>query len=46
VPKGPDIFDLGMEKEYFMIFDLCANFNFFIEFPDGIKSNNSVPKNI
>ncbi|MDA9089722.1 DEAD/DEAH box helicase family protein [Maribacter arcticus] len=37
----PDLFGPGMDKEYFMIFDICDNFSFFNEFPDGIKSTNT-----
>lgn len=37
----PDLFGPGMDKEYFMIFDICDNFSFFNEFPDGIKATNS-----
>jgi type I restriction enzyme, R subunit len=37
----PDLFGPGMDKEYFMIFDICDNFTFFGEFPDGIKGTNT-----
>jgi len=37
----PDLFGPGMDKECFMIFDICDNFSFFNEFPDGIKATNS-----
>lgn len=37
----PDLFGPGMHKEFFMIFDICDNFSFFDEFPDGIKSTNT-----
>ncbi|GAA4281962.1 DEAD/DEAH box helicase family protein [Gaetbulibacter aestuarii] len=33
----PNLFGPGLDKEYFTIFDICDNFNFFGEFPDGIK---------
>ncbi len=31
----PDIFGKGKDKEFFLIFDICANFEFFEEFPNG-----------
>lgn len=31
----PDIFGKGHNKEFFLIFDICANFEFFGEFPNG-----------
>jgi len=37
----PNLFGPGMDKEYFMIFDICDNFSFFNEFPDGIKATNT-----
>jgi len=37
----PDLFGPGIDKEYFMIFDICDNFSFFNEFPDGIKATNT-----
>lgn len=33
----PNLFGPGMNKEFFMIFDICDNFSFFNEFPDGVK---------
>jgi len=30
-----DIFGKGKDKEFFLIFDICGNFEFFDEFPDG-----------
>jgi type I restriction enzyme R subunit len=30
-----DIFGKGKDKEFFLIFDICGNFEFFNEFPDG-----------
>ena len=30
-----NIFGNGKDKEFFLIFDICANFEFFDEFPDG-----------
>src|SRR5690554_1162969 len=37
----PDLFGPGMDKEHFMIFDICDNFSFFNEFPDGIKGTTT-----
>jgi len=37
----PDLFGPGMDKEHFIIFDICDNFSFFNEFPDGIKGTNT-----
>ncbi|WP_417371233.1 DEAD/DEAH box helicase family protein [Gelidibacter japonicus] len=37
----PNLFGPGLDKEYFMIFDICDNFSFFNEFPDGIKASNT-----
>lgn len=31
----PNIFGAGKDKEFFLIFDICGNFEFFEEFPDG-----------
>jgi type I restriction enzyme R subunit len=31
----PNIFGTGKDKEFFLIFDICGNFEFFEEFPDG-----------
>lgn len=31
----PDIFGPGQDKEYFLIFDFCGNFDYFGEHPDG-----------
>lgn len=31
----PELFDIGKDKEYFSIFDYCANFEFFGLNPDG-----------
>jgi type I restriction enzyme R subunit len=36
-----NIFGLGKDKEYFTIFDICGNFEFFDEFPDGINPKPS-----
>ncbi|HET6559775.1 MAG TPA: DEAD/DEAH box helicase family protein [Prolixibacteraceae bacterium] len=40
----PDLFGPGLDKEYFLIFDFCENFEFFSEFPDGITP--SVPRSL
>ncbi len=37
----PNLFGPGLDKEYFIIFDYCGVFDFFQEFPDGIKSTNT-----
>ena len=31
----PDVFGPGIDKEYFLIFDFCGNFDYFGEHPDG-----------
>ncbi|MFP9114652.1 DEAD/DEAH box helicase family protein [Flavobacterium sp. RHBU_3] len=31
----PDIFEPGVDKEHFLVFDFCGNFEYFNEFPDG-----------
>lgn len=31
----PNIFGTGEHKEFFLIFDICGNFEFFEEYPDG-----------
>lgn len=38
----PDLFGTGMDKEYFIIFDYCQNFEFFNENPDGINGNTII----
>lgn len=35
----PDLFGPGKDKECFYIFDLCGNFKFFNENPEGIESS-------
>jgi len=40
----PDLFGPGMDKEKFLIFDMCANFEFFDENPEGIQP--SIQKSI
>lgn len=39
----PNLFAPKEDKEHFMIFDFCANFDFFEEFPDGISATTSKP---
>lgn len=34
----PDLFGIGQDKEHFVIFDFCENFEFFDVNPDGITS--------
>jgi type I restriction enzyme R subunit len=41
--KSPDIFGPGLDKEFFLIFDICGNFEFFEEFPDGYEGKTSKP---
>jgi type I restriction enzyme R subunit len=43
-----DIFGPGKDKECFLVFDFCGNFEFFDEHPDGFKSNaqDSISKRI
>ncbi|AVR45434.1 hypothetical protein C7S20_09215 [Christiangramia fulva] len=36
-----NLFAPGKDKEYFVIFDFCSNFEFFDEFPDGITAASS-----
>lgn len=35
----PDLFGTGKDKTHFLIFDLCGNFEFFKENPEGIETN-------
>ena len=37
----PHLFGPGKDKAHFLIFDFCGNFEFFDEFPDGVKTSNS-----
>lgn len=37
----PDIFGPGKDKEFFMIFDICGNFEFFEEFPEGVTAKTT-----
>ena len=36
----PDLFGAGQDKTHFLIFDLCGNFEFFKENPEGIESSS------
>lgn len=35
----PDLFGVGKDKTHFLIFDMCENFEFFKENPEGIESS-------
>lgn len=37
----PDIFGPGKDKEFFLIFDICGNFEFFENFPDGFTAKTA-----
>lgn len=37
----PGLFGPEEDKEHFIIFDFCSNFEFFDEFPDGVTSSSS-----
>jgi len=39
----PDVFRPGKDKEYFLIFDVCQNFEFFDINKTGIENNSSKP---
>jgi type I restriction enzyme R subunit len=39
----PDLFGPGEDKEEFLIFDYCGNFEFFEEFPDGTQTRAAKP---
>lgn len=41
--KCPNIFGQGSDKEFFLIFDICGNFEFFEEFPNGYEGATSKP---
>lgn len=41
--KCPNIFGHGNDKEFFLIFDICGNFEFFDEFPNGYEGTTSKP---
>ena len=36
----PDLFGIGKDKTHFLIFDLCQNFEFFDENPEGIENSS------
>lgn len=36
----PDLFGIGKDKERFLIFDLCGNFEFFKENPEGMETSS------
>ncbi|MBB3123786.1 type I restriction enzyme R subunit [Mesoflavibacter sabulilitoris] len=36
----PDLFGAGQDKKHFLIFDLCGNFEFFNENPEGIETSS------
>lgn len=36
----PDLFGVGQDKTHFLIFDLCGNFEFFNENPEGIETSS------
>ena len=37
----PDLFGPGKDKEDFIIFDFCGNFEYFEEYPEGAKTSVS-----
>ena len=37
----PDLFGPGEDKKHFLIFDFCENFEFFDEFPEGIRPTSA-----
>lgn len=39
----PNIFGPGQDKTFFLIFDVCGNFEFFEDFPDGYKPTIAKP---
>ncbi|MRJ09236.1 DEAD/DEAH box helicase [Ornithobacterium rhinotracheale] len=39
----PQIFGVGKDKEYFTIFDICGNLEFFDEHPEGVTSTPTEP---
>lgn len=36
----PDLFGVGKDKTHFLIFDMCENFEFFKEKPEGIETSS------
>lgn len=41
--KCPSIFGPGKDKAFFLIFDICGNFEFFEEFPNGYVGTTTKP---
>ena len=39
----PNLFQPGVDKKEFLIFDYCQNFEFFDEYPDGVTAKNQKP---
>ncbi len=39
----PELFGPGEQKEFFYVFDLCGNFEFFSENPEGVEGNTQEP---
>ncbi|WP_322548910.1 DEAD/DEAH box helicase family protein [Flavobacterium psychraquaticum] len=39
----PNVFGPGKDKEFFLIFDICGNFEFFEDFPDGYTPTVAKP---
>lgn len=39
----PDLFGPGLDKEHFMVFDYCQNFEFFNQNPKGVETTPSEP---
>jgi type I restriction enzyme R subunit len=39
----PNVFGPGKDKEFFLIFDICGNFEFFEDFPDGYNPTVAKP---
>ncbi len=40
---SPDLFGPGEDKTHFLIFDACMNFEFFSQYPEGVKSRQAEP---
>lgn len=41
--KCSNLFGQGLDKEFFLIFDICGNFEFFEEFPNGYEGSTAKP---
>ena len=39
----PDLFEKGVDKKFFTVFDFCANFEYFGENPDGTVGSEVIP---